>query len=268
MLTRELQQARHIQLAWLPDLKSVPPGIEVSAANLPASHISGDFYNWFALPSVMQKTGVSADVTDHPTGKIAIVIGDVTGHGMAAAFLMATTQLLVRMNLTRYQDAGRALREVNKQLCMQSGGSFKGQFVTMLVMILDTQQNRLQVASAGHPTPLLEEGGKFRSLEVEPQLVLGVNPDEDYHARTYALDAGASVILYTDGVVEAEARAGGQYGVERLVKLLQVSPNAEPSQRVRAILDDIKRFSGNHDLHDDVTLVAIRTVPTVVGADV
>ena len=61
LLTRELQQARQIQLAWLPDLKSVPAGIEVSAVNLPANHISGDFYNWFLLPSVMQKTGLGAE---------------------------------------------------------------------------------------------------------------------------------------------------------------------------------------------------------------
>ncbi len=259
MLTRELQQARHIQLAWLPDLKSVPAGIEVSAANLPASHISGDFYNWFPLPSLMQKTGVGGEHPEAPSGKIAIVIGDVTGHGMAAAFLMATTQLLVRMTLSRYQDAGRCLKEVNKQLCVQSR-EFKGQFVTMLVMVLDTQHNTLQVASAGHPTPLIASDG-FRPLELEPQLVLGVNPDEEYHAKTFRLEPGAAVVLYTDGVVEARSAAGTQYGLDNLLQLLRSQKDEEPAARIHAILNDVKRFCDNRELLDDVTLVALRTAP-------
>ena len=273
MLTREIEQARQIQLAWLPDLMSVPAGLEVSATNLPASHISGDFYNWFALPSLMQKTGLGAAGGEHPetpSGKIALVIGDVTGHGMAAAFLMATTQLLVRMTLSRYQDAGRCLREVNRQLCMQSGG-FKGQFVTMLVMVLDTQRNTLQIASAGHPTPIIETAGKFRVLELEPQLVLGVNADEDYHATTCPLDPAATVLLYTDGVVEAEDPAGRQYTVERLLRLLQAQQNGEPvepAERIRAILNDVKRFCNNRELLDDVTLVALRTTPAAVATAV
>src|SRR5262249_30578646 len=135
ILTRELEQARQIQLAWLPDLKSVPSGLEVSAANLPASHISGDFYNWFKLPVPTGATG------GREVEKVAIVIGDVTGHGMAAAFLMATTQLLVRMTLSRYQDPGRCLFEVNRQLCTQG---FQGQFVTMLVIVLDPAANTLE----------------------------------------------------------------------------------------------------------------------------
>jgi serine phosphatase RsbU (regulator of sigma subunit) len=271
MLTRELEQARQIQLAWLPDLKSVPAGIEVSAINLPANHISGDFYNWFPLPAIMQKTGVTGaagDNTEISSNKTAIVIGDVTGHGMAAAFLMATTQLLIRMNMTRFQDAGRCLREVNKQLCMQSGGGFRGQFVTMLVLVLDTQNNRVQVASAGHPAPLIEADGKLHALEIEPQLVLGVNPDEDYHAKSFPLDAGSSVLLYTDGVVEAEGTAaggGGQYGVDRLIKIFQARPEIAPAERIRAILEDVKKFGGSGDLHDDVTLVAVRTVPVEAG---
>jgi sigma-B regulation protein RsbU (phosphoserine phosphatase) len=267
-----LEQARHIQLAWLPDLKSVPAGIEVSAANLPASHVSGDFYNWFALPSMMMRTGVNAGSGDHgdvPSGKVAVVIGDVTGHGMSAAFLMATTQLLVRMTMTRYMDAGRCLREVNRQLCMQAGG-FKGQFVTMLVMILDTQHNTLQVASAGHPAPLIEAAGKFETLDLEPQFLLGVNQDEDYTAKSFPLEPGASVVLYTDGVVEAENGAGDQYKVENLLRVLQGQENGEvvePGARIRAVLNDVKRFCGHRELMDDVTLVALRTtaVPAAVS---
>jgi sigma-B regulation protein RsbU (phosphoserine phosphatase) len=180
---------------------------------------------------------------------------------MAAAFLMATTQLLVRMTLNRYQDAGRCLREVNKQLCMQSGGGFKGQFVTMLVMVMDLRHHVVQVASAGHPTPLAEKDGKFMPLDVEPQLVLGVDADEEYVSKTVAIEPGSSVVLYTDGVVEAESDLGQQYGVENLIKVLEGQARAggmEPAQQIRGILEDVKRFCHGRELMDDVTLVAVR----------
>src|SRR5207248_8203320 len=93
MLNRELTQAREIQLHWLPDQPCSFQSIDLAAVNMPASHVSGDFYNWFELPD----------------GRIVVMIGDVTGHGMAAAFLMATTQLLVRASMPGLCDPGLCL---------------------------------------------------------------------------------------------------------------------------------------------------------------
>jgi serine phosphatase RsbU (regulator of sigma subunit) len=270
VLTRELEQARHIQLAWLPDVKSAPSGLTVWAANLPASHISGDFYNWFALPA---QPAAGSRSTAHVAGaqdgdKIAVVIGDVTGHGIPAAFLMATTQLLVRATLTRSHDPARCLREVNRQLCTQG---FQGQFVTMLIMVLDRRDNTLEVATAGHPNPLIARDGRFQELDLEPQLVLGVDPDEQYRSQSFILEPGASVLLYTDGVVEAEGPSGAQYGVQKLIQVLDrqlaAGPGGAgghhgppaPEQQIRAVLDDVNRFCGGRELNDDVTLVAVRT---------
>ena len=112
MLEKELKEAREIQLNWLPHQSLNAASIHVAAVNRPANRISGDFYNWFDLPD----------------GRTVVAIGDVTGHGMAAAFLMATTQLLVRGTMTRVGDAGPCLEEVNRQLCTQV---FNGQFVTI-----------------------------------------------------------------------------------------------------------------------------------------
>jgi sigma-B regulation protein RsbU (phosphoserine phosphatase) len=252
MLRRELEQARQIQLAWLPDVKSIPAGLEVSAANLPASHISGDFYNWFALP------GAERDGAPDSRSKVAIVVGDVTGHGMAAAFLMATTQLLVRTTLSHYQDPGRCLREVNRQLCMLG---FRGQFVTIVVLVLDPSSNSVEMALAGHPAPLVERDGKFGPLPMEPQLVLGVEPQEQYRTEGFLLEPGCSVLLYTDGVVEAVSAEGQQYGVEKLVAAVTVQGETapHPERRIQMVLEDVKGFCGNQELLDDVTLVAVRT---------
>ena len=92
--------------------------LQIAAINQPATHISGDFYNWFQLDD----------------GRVVVTIGDVTGHGMSAAFLMATTQLLVRNIMPRVAHAGECLDEINKQLVQQS---FSGQFVTLLILVID-----------------------------------------------------------------------------------------------------------------------------------
>ena len=205
LLSREIEQARQIQLAWLPDLKNVPAGLQISAVNLPASHISGDFYNWFELSSAAPAGPPMTESPQGGKGRVAIVIGDVTGHGMAAAFLMATTQLLVRTTLSQYQDPGRCLAAVNQQLCTQG---FRGQFVTMIILVLDRESGTMAVATAGHPAPLVAREGRFEPLAMEPQLVLGVDPDERYQTRRFQMEPGGSLLLYTDGVVETE-QAGG-----------------------------------------------------------
>ncbi len=247
VITKELQQARNIQLAWLPGENETPAGIDVSAVNLPASHISGDFYNWFALDGAGK-------------GKVAVVIGDVTGHGMAAAFLMATTQLLVKVALQRTQDPGACLGIVNKQLCTQG---FSGQFVTMIVVVLEPGSGAVEVATAGHPAPLLQRGGVFASMEVEPSLVLGVDAKETYKTHGFVAEPGATMILYTDGVVEAECEDGEQYGVERLVEgvnrgAAKTGGTGRPDQRIKTIVEDVRKFCGAKDLLDDLTVVAVR----------
>ncbi|HVS70755.1 MAG TPA: PP2C family protein-serine/threonine phosphatase, partial [Phycisphaerae bacterium] len=247
VITKELQQARNIQLAWLPGEGETPEGIDVSAVNLPASHISGDFYNWFALDGAGK-------------GKVAVVIGDVTGHGMAAAFLMATTQLLVKVALQRTQDPGACLGIVNKQLCTQG---FSGQFVTMIVVVLEPGSGAVEVATAGHPAPLLQRGGEFSVMEVVPSLVLGVDAAETYKTHGFVAEPGATMILYTDGVVEAECEDGEQYGVERLVEAVnrgaaKTGGTGRPDQRIKTIVEDVRKFCGAKDLLDDLTVVAVR----------
>src|SRR5208282_2396651 len=150
-------------------------------------------YNWFELPD----------------GRLVVTVGDVTGHGMAAAFLMATTQLLVRNTMVRLGDPGRCLEEVNRQLCVQV---FNGQFVTMVVMILDTKTGHLQVATAGHPAPLISDGESFQPLPLEPQLLLGVDRETKYATETYNLSPRASILLYTDGVVECPDFTYARFG--------------------------------------------------------
>ena len=240
-LTRELAQARDIQLAWLPKEGASPKGLDIAAVNMPASHISGDFYNWFHLPD----------------GRIAVAIGDVTGHGMSAAFLMSTTQLLTRTTLLRVKDPGLCLEEVNRQLCTQK---FAGQFVTMILMILDPQQCTIEIAAAGHPAPLVANRSAFRALDIETQLVLGVEPETRYPTQAYVLHPGSTLLLYTDGVVEAESPEGTMFQTQRLLACISKDfPSAKSI--VDAVVAEVRGFAGTGELIDDLTLVAVQLLP-------
>jgi serine phosphatase RsbU (regulator of sigma subunit) len=239
LLTRELTQAREIQLAWLPRQDAAFPAMDIAAVNQPASHISGDFYNWFELPD----------------GRTVVTIGDVTGHGLSAAFLMATTQLLVHTTMLRLEDPGKTLFEVNKQLCTQV---FNGQFVTMLVCVIDSEAGHLEVATAGHYPPILGEQGIFKSLPVEPQLVLGVEKDTRYPTERFDLAAGASLVLYTDGVLDARSPEGKRFDVNRIID--SVRGHSESAQvLIDSIVGRINTFRGPQPLPDDLTLVCIQT---------
>jgi sigma-B regulation protein RsbU (phosphoserine phosphatase) len=244
-LTRELAQARQIQLAWLPDAHPLNDAVDIAAVNSPASHISGDFYNWFELPD----------------RRIVVTVGDVTGHGMAAAFLMATTQLLVRNTMVRLGDPGRCLEEVNRQLCVQV---FNGQFVTMLVVILDLGAGRMQIGTAGHPCPLVSDGESFQPVPLEPQLVLGVDRDTKYVTEQFDLAPNASLLLYTDGVVECPDGSSSRFGDERLRRTLYGKYNTAQEMLDR-IVTAVDAFRGATVLDDDLTLVAVQLQPVRAG---
>jgi sigma-B regulation protein RsbU (phosphoserine phosphatase) len=259
MITKELNQARKIQLAWLPSAESgCLSACDIAAANRPASHVSGDFYDWFEL--------------DHC--RVAVTIGDVTGHGMSAAFLMATTQLLVRTTMRRVQDPAQCLDEVNRQLC---AASFSGQFVTMLVAVIDTNRNELQIAAAGHYPPMLSErephGASVaygaRSLPMEAALVLGVEPEAPFSTGRFPLQPGCGLLFYTDGVIEARS-PGGEYfttaGVRRALEGVKADQGPTRAQdTVDAVVAAVEQFRGARELLDDLTVVAVQLQPGGAG---
>jgi serine phosphatase RsbU (regulator of sigma subunit) len=238
MLRRDIDQAREIQKAWLPSQKLTTPRVDISAVNRPANHISGDFYNWFELPD----------------GRLVVTIGDVTGHGMSAAFLMATTQLLVRGTMMRVGDPGICMTEVNRQLCTQI---FIGQFVTMLIVALDLERGQMQVATAGHYPPLLGDGSAFQSMRVTPQLVLGVEADVEYPTQEFPIPPHASLLLYTDGVLDVESPRGARFGRDGLAAAISGAFQSAQTL-VSALLAGVDGFRGTKDLPDDLTFVAIQ----------
>jgi serine phosphatase RsbU (regulator of sigma subunit) len=200
--------------------------------------------------------GVGGDVYDYlQTGerRLAIVLGDVTGHGIDAAADMAMAKFVFRSLARLYPQPGAFLTAVNDVVVEEIGA---GKFITMQYMTVDAAIGEVACASGGHPPPrLVHEDGAVEALEA-PGLVLGIEPGQPYEELRRPFEPGAVVVLYTDGVVEAR-RDGELYGEARLDRLLAEHRQVPAQQLAEVVLEDCRRWVGG-DLRDDCAVVVVR----------
>lgn len=228
-----------MQRSLLPSAQPEVPGIEV-----------GDVYESSA------RVEVGGDVYDFLTlddGRLAVVLGDVTGHGIDAAADMAMAKFVFRSLAREHSEPGEFLAAANRVVCDEIGSA---KFITMLYLTVDGATGEVAAASAGHPRPrLVLPDGTVRAIEAGG-LALGIDEQQEYEEVRGRLPAGASVVVYTDGVVEAR-RDGELYGDDRLDRVLAEGHELGPGELARAVLADCRAFSRG-DLADDCALVVIR----------
>jgi phosphoserine phosphatase RsbU/P len=234
-IEHELQLARDIQQGLL--LEAVPrlPGWEISAVSLPARDLGGDLYDF--LPLGPQQHG--------------IMIGDVSGKGLPAALRMAVARTVFRHEARRGLPPGATLAAINRSVLAEIPQGM----ITMLYVALDTRAGRLHLANAGHNYPVLING-QVRELELTG-LPLGVDDDSDYAEASAWIGPGDTVLLYTDGVVEATGPCEEYYGFDRLAALLAGRPGIKPRALVQALLHELRTWSIAGQA-DDITVVVLR----------
>jgi sigma-B regulation protein RsbU (phosphoserine phosphatase) len=227
--------ARDIQQGLL--LEAVPrlPGWEISAVSLPARDLGGDLYDFLPL----------AD------GWHGIMIGDVSGKGLPAALRMAVARTVFRHEARRGQSPGPTLAAVNNGVLSEIPQGM----VTMLYAMLDTQNGCVRVANAGHNYPVVING-QVHEVELTG-LPLGVLGDSDYDEQSTMLRHGDTVLLYTDGVVEATDRLGEIFGYERLTQVLRAADGLKPRALLATLLHELRAWGGS-DQADDITMVILR----------
>lgn len=236
---QELQVARLIQQTLLPKELPKIDGWQVAAYYQPARAVGGDFYDFYARPD----------------GRLVIVIGDVTDKGVPAALVMATTRAILRGASRRMLSPGAALERSNDLICPEIPPSM---FVTCLYAILDPATGKLQYANAGHDLPYRRCSEQVEELRATG-MPLGLMPGMKYEEKETTLEAGDSLLLYTDGLVEAHNPQRAMYGFPRLQKLLGVIRDHEGTALIRSLLDDLASFTEpGWEQEDDVTLVAVR----------
>jgi serine phosphatase RsbU (regulator of sigma subunit) len=244
-LDAELALARRIQRSFVPLTSPDIPGYEIASHYEAAREVGGDFFDVFRLRT--------------RAGRLAIVIADVTGKGIAAALLMAFARPLLHAAIDNTAAPVAALDRTNRILVEEGGSSL---FITALCAIVDLGTGRLRVGNAGHEPPLIVPAGDgpIRWLSGSG-LLLGAFTQLELSECVTDLDEGDLVVLYTDGVTDARAVSGERFGDDRLVGVVEANRTSRPTDLVRALAGAVRDHQTGMPPADDVTIVAIRRLP-------
>ena len=252
----ELAAAQAIQMGLLPRrFPAFPdhPDIDVYARIEPARMVGGDLYDYVLIEGGR---------------RLFFLIADVSGKGISAALLMAVTKEVVRDAVLTFGPAlDRIFAEANRKTAAASAEleSEGGVFVTAFAGILDLGSGEVYYASAGHDSPFIIGGSAgLRQLITEGGPPLGAVDDFHYPIDHDRIDAGEVLLLFTDGVTEAENAERRLYSSERLVRALAKAPVVDAQCVVAAVVDDVRRFVGGAEQADDMTILALRRVAAAV----
>jgi serine phosphatase RsbU (regulator of sigma subunit) len=235
---QELRVARGIQQALLP--KEVPTleGWEVTSYYQPAKEVGGDFYDFLELPD----------------GRLGLVVGDATGHGIPAALVMAAARSMLRAVAQASASPGDVLSRANDPLVMDIPPNM---FVTCLYAVLDPESGHLVYANAGHDLPYLRRRSSD-AVELRARgMPLGLMPGMSYEEKEVVLEKGESVLFYSDGLVEAHDPQRIMFGFPKLRAL--VADHSEQESLVDSLLEELYSFTGEGwEQEDDITLLTLR----------
>ena len=238
-LARELELCRQIQNEMLPHGPLKLGLAEIAGVSIPAREVGGDFFNYFPL----------AD------GRIAVLVGDVSGKGVGAALLMANIQATLRARLQLESDLAQLADSVDRDTAANTPPEV---YITLFVGLLDPPRRELHYVNAGHnPQFLLRADGGIERLD-STGLPIGLLPGRGFEARTIAVEPGDLLFLYTDGAVEAPNENGEFFDADRLQQAL-VAASAEGIDEVLVSVERaVRAFRGEADPADDATMLALR----------
>ena len=234
---RDMETARQVQQHFLPADHPNIEGYQISDYYKPADAVGGDYFGY----------------TELPDGQLAIAVGDVAGHGVPAALLMARLCSETRYCLVTDIIPSDAINSLNQQLTKQTF-SF---FITFALCVLDPIRHELTVVNAGHMPPLLRRARTGEVEEIAADISsppLGIDSGITYEQATITLEPGDTVVMYTDGISECPSPAGAQYGIDRIRQMLANSTGARDV--TGRILKDVIAFTKGMPQEDDTCIVA------------
>ncbi|PYQ64095.1 MAG: hypothetical protein DMF53_08395 [Acidobacteria bacterium] len=240
-MREEIDYARKIQLSMLPQTGPQLDWMDLAAASLPATEVGGDYYEYFKLSD----------------SKLALVIGDVSGHGLASGLLLSG----VRSCLYLLEESLAAPEPVFERLnLMIRRTTDKRTYMTLLCAVLDRDSGTMTLVSAGHPPVLVRDGKTGRFEEVgEGAPPLGTFLEARYEPLQRPIAPGDLLIFYTDGLVEARNNHDQDYGDVRLQRVVDRAATSRTAREIRdAVLGDLSNFKGDQEQADDMTVVVVR----------
>ncbi len=238
-----LELARQIQLNLLPGFSPFLPGVQIFGASLFCDETGGDFYDYL--------------VRDGQDGEeLVIMIGDVTGHGVGSALLMASVRAYMKAHLLQSADLAEVMNRTNGLICPDVAGS--GHFVTVFLMSFRPSTRQATWVGAGHDPAFFQTLDGTQCIKLEGQdIPLGVDPNWSYTEASGRLPHGV-LLLGTDGIWEAVDAQTVMFGKERMIQVLKDTVQAPPQDIASRIFAEVEAFTGNARIEDDRTVVIAR----------
>lgn len=240
-MREEIEYARKIQLSMLPQGPPDVDWLDLAAASLPATEVGGDYYDYFRLsPS-----------------QFAVVLGDVSGHGLASGLLLSGVRSCLYLLDEYLVSPIRVFERLNHMVRRTTD---RRTYVTLLCAVFDREQGTLTVTSAGHPPVLrwdAQAGGFTEAGQGAPPL--GTFLEAEYVEDRIPVASGDLLVLYTDGLIETRNSHDQEYGEDRLRRTIARASTVRTARELRdAILGDLANFKGDEEQADDITVVAVR----------
>ncbi len=238
-INRELEIAKEIQQSFLPVCPSALPGILMSCRCVPATHVGGDYYDFFPLEE----------------GVVDAVIADVTGHSVGSSLLMTMARSVLHAKVSSSRSPGVLLAAVNDLL--HNDLSRAELQISMFYVRLDTNNHTLVYANAGHIRPLLYRCNQGAFIELDADgLLMGIKTDVCFEEGLCLVEPGDILILCTDGITEAVNSSGELFGTDRLCRVIAENSGRHPKETMEAIFKELSIFS----LEDDVAIIIFKIV--------
>jgi sigma-B regulation protein RsbU (phosphoserine phosphatase) len=238
-LRRELELSRLIQTEMLPRAPLVAGTAEIAGVSMPAREVGGDFFNYFVLPD----------------GRLALLVGDVSGKGVSAALLMANVQATLRARLPHESDLAVLADALDRELDRNTPGPV---YLTLFLGIVDMDGRLLRYVNAGHnPQFLLRGDGTIHPMG-STGLPIALYAGHGYRETRVEIAPGDLLFFYTDGLVETENEAGDMFGAERLQALLAAEHRHGVGTVLQRVEEAVTTFRGHAEPFDDATLMALR----------
>jgi len=238
-LKEEMRMAREIQLNLLPDQIPKISGYQISATNIPAKSVGGDYYDFLSLSR----------------NRLGFCIGDITGKGMPAAMLMANLQATFRSQGLIYEDCSTCMQGTNKMLYRSTEST---KFATFFYGILDVEKSTICFANGGHDAPLLFHEDENPQHLKATGLLLGVMAETDYSEQMISLEPNDILVLFTDGITEAMNQQGDLFGLDRLIEIVTLNRNRSAQKILDSILQDIRKHAKDASQSDDITVMIVK----------
>lgn len=240
-IKRELEIAKEIQQSLLPTCPSDLKGITMSCRCIPAAQVGGDYYDFFSFGD----------------GKVDAVIADVTGHSVGSSLLMIMTRSVLRAKVTLGRSPGELLGVVNDLL--HDDLSRAELQISMCYLRLDRKNRLVSFANAGQVPPLLFRSQEREFLELDADgLIMGVTTGVAFEEKTLPVRRDDILLLYTDGITEAENAKGDAFGIERLREVIRMQHDEHPDRIMAAIFEELDHFTGTRPISDDVAMVIFK----------